>query len=127
MTWLHNTKLYSSLKKTINFYLTMCVCMCLVTQFCLTLCNPMDCSLPGSSVHGIISRQEYRNGLPFPSPGDLPNPGIKSGSLALQTDSLSSKPSGKPLQVIYSHFITCRRFTILNTMAQTVKHLQVIK
>ena len=36
----------------------------------------MDCSLPGSSVHGF-SRQEYRSGLPFPSPEDLPNPGTE--------------------------------------------------
>ena len=45
-------------------------------QSCLTLCNPMDCSLPGSSVHGIL-QQEYRSGLPCPPPGDLPNPGIE--------------------------------------------------
>ena len=50
--------------------LGMCV------QLCLTVCNLMYCSPPGSSVHGI-SRQEYWNGLPFPSAGDLPNPGIK--------------------------------------------------
>ena len=38
-----------------------------VTQLCLTLCNCVDCSPPGSSIHGI-SRQEYWSGLPFPSP-----------------------------------------------------------
>ena len=54
----------------------------LVAQPCLTLCNSMDCSLPGSSVHGI-PRQEYWSGLPFPPPGDLPNPGVKSESPAL--------------------------------------------
>ena len=43
-----------------------------------------------------FSRQEYWGGLPFPSPGDLPNPGIKPGSSALQVDSLPSEPSGKP-------------------------------
>ena len=32
----------------------VCVCMCVCAQSCLTLCNPMDCSLPGSSVHGIL-------------------------------------------------------------------------
>ena len=52
----------------------------------------MDCSLPGFS----ISRQEYWNGLPFPSPGDLPDPGIEPGSPALQTDSLPSEPPQKP-------------------------------
>ena len=41
-------------------------------------------------------RQEYWSGLPFPSPGDLPNPGIEPGSPALQTDSLPSEPPGKP-------------------------------
>ena len=48
-----------------------------VTQ--LPLCDPMDCSLPGSSVHGIFQAR-VQSGLPFPSPGDLPNLGIKPGS-----------------------------------------------
>ena len=46
------------------------------------LCDAMDCSLPGSSVHGI-SQTGYWSGLPFPPPGDLPNPGIKPTSSAL--------------------------------------------
>ena len=41
-------------------------------------------------------RQEYWSGLPFPSPGDLPNPEIEPGSPALQADTLPSEPSGKP-------------------------------
>ena len=45
----------------------------LVSQSCLTLCNPMDCSPPGYSSMEFF-RQEYWNGLPFPSPGDLPDP-----------------------------------------------------
>ena len=44
-----------------------------------------------------FSGQEYWSGLSFPSPEDLPNPGIKLGSLALQEDSLPSEPQGKPL------------------------------
>ena len=137
-----------------------------VTQSCPTLCDPMDCSLSGFSIHGIFqarvpewvsisfssrsswprdqtpvsciagrcftlsatreapgivqslscvqllvtpwtvahqaplsmgfSRQEYWSGFPFPSPGDLPNPGIEPRSPALQTDALSSEPPGKP-------------------------------
>ena len=59
----------------------------LVDQSHLTLCDPVDCSLPGSSVHGIL-RQEYWNRLPFPTLGDLPDPGIEPGSLALQAGSL---------------------------------------
>ena len=43
-----------------------------------------------------FSRQEYWSGLPFPSPGDLPDPAIKPRSLALQADSLPSEPPGKP-------------------------------
>ena len=39
-----------------------------------------------------FSRQEYWSGLPFPSPGELPNPGLKPGSSALQADSLLSEP-----------------------------------
>ena len=42
-----------------------------------------------------FSRQEYWNGLPFPSPGDLPDPGIEPRSPALQADDLTSEPPGK--------------------------------
>ena len=145
-----------------------------VAQSCLTLCDPMDCSLPGSSIRGIFqarilewvaisfsrrsswprdwihvshivggrftvwatrevlfkvwvsewvkllsrvwlfvtswtvahqasqsmefSRQEYWSGLPFPSPGDLPDPGIKPGSPALQADALPSEPPATSYQ-----------------------------
>ena len=61
----------------------------LVAQLCLTLCNPIDCSAPGSSVHGD---SPVKSGLPSPCPGDLPNPGIKPGPSALQADSLLSEP-----------------------------------
>ena len=54
----------------------------LVAQLCLTLCNPMDYSPSGSFVMGF-SRQQYSSGLPFPSRGDLPNPGMEPGSPAL--------------------------------------------
>ena len=43
-----------------------------------------------------FSREEYWSGLPFPSPGDLPNPGIEPGSPALQAGALSSEPPGAP-------------------------------
>ena len=46
-----------------------------------------------------FSRQECWSGLPFPSPGDLPDPGIKSGSPTLQADTLLSEPSGNPKKV----------------------------
>ena len=65
-------------------------------QSCLTLCNPVDGSPPGSSVHGI-SQQEHWSGSPFPSPGDLSNPGVEPGSPALQAGSLPLGPPGKPI------------------------------
>ena len=68
----------------------------LFIQSCLSLCNPLDCSPPGTSVHGIL-QAEYWSGLPCLSPGDLPNPGIQSSSPALQADSLPPEPPGKPM------------------------------
>ena len=63
----------------------------LVTKSCLSICHPvMDCSPPDPLSMGF-SRQKYWSGLPFPPPGDLPNPGIKPispSSPALQADSL---------------------------------------
>ena len=76
-------------------------------QSCLTLCDPMDHSLPGSFIHGIpFSRPEYWSGQPFPSPGDLPDPGIEPRSPALQADSLLSEALGKPnfpLAIYFTH------------------------
>ena len=72
-----------------------------VAQLCLTLCDPMDCSLPGSSVHGILQAR-ILSGLPFLSPGDLPNPGIEPRSPALQADTLTSEPPGKPIANKYT-------------------------
>ena len=63
----------------------------LVTQSCLILCDPTDCNLPGSSVHGILQARIVEWVV---IPGDLPNPGIKPGSPTLQADSLLSEPSG---------------------------------
>ena len=76
----------------------VCVCVCLHTraQSCLTLCNPMDRSLPGSSLYGI-SRQKCWSGLPVPSPRDLPDPGIEPMSPALQADSLLLSHQGSPM------------------------------
>ena len=55
--------------------------------------RPHGCQAPLSVG---FSRQEYQSGFPFPSPGDLPNPGIEPRSPALQADSLPSEPPGKP-------------------------------
>ena len=75
---------------------------------CPTLCDPVDCSLPGFSVHGIL-RARYWSGLPFPSPGDFPNPGIEPGSPALEADALTSEPPGKPMQTQGNHEVLRRK------------------
>ena len=72
----------------VNIY---CCCCCLITKLCPTLCNLMDCSLPGSSVHGI-AWQEYWSGLSFPPPGDLPNPRIVPTSPALAGGFFTTEP-----------------------------------
>ena len=69
----------------------------LVTQLCLTLCDPMDCSPPGSSVHGD---SPGKNGLPCSPPGNIPNPGIKPKSPALQVDSSQCELPEKHKEIV---------------------------
>ena len=73
----------------------------LVTKSCSTLVTPwtVACQVPLSMG---FSRQEYCSRLPFPSPGDLPEPGIEPGSPALQADSLLAELRGNPSYIIYS-------------------------
>ena len=80
---------------------------------CPTLCDPMNCSQLSSSVHES-SQARILSGLPFPSPEDLPDPGIEPTSLALQMvsafqeDSLPTDPPGKPgclLSYIFLYYI----------------------
>ena len=70
----------------------------LVTQSCLTLVTPWTVAHQDPLSMGF-SRQEYWSGLPFPSPGDLPNPGTEPGSPSLQSDSLPSEPLGMLLKI----------------------------
>ena len=80
-------------------YVFCTVGLCMWVLSCVwVFCDPMGCSLPGSSVHGF-SRQGYWSGLPFPPPRDLPNPGIEPMSLmssALASRFLTTEPPGKP-------------------------------
>ena len=68
----------------------------LVTWLCLTLCKPMNCSPPGSSVHGILQAGTLERAAIFLPPGGRPSPVIQPGSPALLADSLPSEPPGKP-------------------------------
>ena len=70
----------------------------LVAQSCQTPWDPMDCS-PQAPLSIGFSRQGYWSGLPFPSPGDLPDPGIEPIFPALQADSLPTELPGKELNV----------------------------
>ena len=90
-----------------------------VAQSCPTLCNPCD---PWTVAHQAppsvgFSRQEYWSGLPFASPGYLPDPGIEPRSPTLQVDALTSAPPGKPL------FCVLRSLQIFSFLA-TATHLQ---
>ena len=69
-------------------------CVCAKSlQSCPTLCDPMGCGPPDSSVHGIL-RQEYWSGLPCPPPGDLPDPGMEPQSPAAPALHVDSLPPG---------------------------------
>ena len=66
-----------------------------VPKLCLTPCNPRDCSLPGSSIHGTFQAR-ILEWVAISSPGDLPDPGIEPKSPSLQADALMSAPPGRP-------------------------------
>ena len=72
------------------FWISVCVCV-LVPHLCPTLADPVDVAHQ-AALSKEFSGQEYWSGLPFSSPGELPDPGIKPGSSALQTDSWPSEP-----------------------------------
>ena len=69
-------------------------------QSCLTLCDPLDCSPPGSSVQGFPRKEDW-SGLPFPSPGDLPGPGMEPTFPALACRVFTTVPQGKPTSFQY--------------------------
>ena len=69
-------------------------------QSCPTLCNPMGCSLPGSSVHGILQERILEYSLLFPNPGVLPDPGVEPTSPVLQANSLLLSHQGSPWGVL---------------------------
>ena len=75
---------------------------------CLTLCDPMDYSPPGSSVMGF-SKQEYWSGLPFPSPRDLPDPGMEPVPPALAGRVFTTLPPGKPRPTRSNSLSLCRK------------------
>ena len=99
-----------------NFYKTLQICCYYFSDFteeetdaqsCPILCNPVDCNLPGSSVRGILQAR-ILEWVAFPSPGDLPKPGIKPGCPTVQADSLLSEPPESPKLPKFMQFISRR-------------------
>ena len=83
----------------------------LVAQSCPALCDPW--AIANQAPLSIeFFRLEYWSGLPFPSPGDLPDPGTESGSPALQSDSLLNEPPGKPT-FVFNSVLNVKRNTVI--------------
>ena len=104
-------------KQLYFLFYKLCVCVCLCAKSllsCSTLCDHVNYSLSGFSVHGVLQTR-ILNGLPWPSPTDLPHPGIKPVSLALQGRfSLPSAPPGKPIVVSILQVIELRLLFVFN-------------
>ena len=104
------------------------VCVCVFVS-CLVVsdsANPWTVARQ-ASLFMEFSRQEYRSGLLFPSPGNLPNPGIEPRSPALQEDSLPSEPPGKPYPSLslprYFIYNLCNCRVLFKTRKLTIIHI----
>ena len=105
--------------KIVSFrkYVKVCV---LVAQWCPTLWDPMDCVARQAPLSMGFPRQKYWNGLPFPSPGDLPDPGIELVSPALAGGFFTTEPPGKPTVLLYSAFFHLRAFSLNIKYSQAI-------
>ena len=119
-----NTYTHTHLQWTLNnMNLNSLLCACLVTRLCPTLCDPMNCSPPGSSVHGIFQQGAW-SGLPFPPPGDRPYPGMEPRSLAspaltgrFSTTSTTQGAGPLILKIFFSNKYIVQYYTIHIYMA----------
>ena len=114
--------IWTGFLSTVTSY-TVLIMHVLVALSCPTLCEPMDCSKPGSSVAGV-SRQEYSSGLPFPSPGDLPNSGIEPRSPTHQADSLPSESPGKSLWLLIN-LISSEMSSLISYLIKSHLHYSI--
>ena len=115
-------------------YMWVCVCthtdthahvyMSMHAQSCPTVCDSMDYSPSGSSAHGKFSRQEYGSGLPFPTPGDLPDPGIEPMSPELAGRSFTTALFGKPIYL--SIYLSVHLSIYLNPPIETNIYSQFV-
>ena len=90
-------------------FCSYCICVCVHAQSCPALCDTMDCITHQALLFMGFSRQEYWSGLPFPPPGDLPNPGIELAFPALAGGFFTTEPPEKPYSFILAtlFFIYC--------------------
>ena len=111
----------------------LCVCVCVRAraramwlQSYPTLCDPVDCSSPSFSIHGIFQAR-ILEWVAILSPGDLPNPGVEPGSPTLQADSLPSEPPGKPGYYAHTWLMHCvvehPKATILQFKAENLRNV----
>ena len=89
----------------IHSYLLECKRKVFIAQS--TLCDAMDYTAHQAPLSMEFSGQEYCSELPFPSPGDIPDPGIEPWSPALQTDSLQPEPPGPHYDEYYADIYSC--------------------
>ena len=89
---------------SLHSFVFPCCCCYLVAKSCLTLCNPMNCIAHQAPLSMGFPGQEYRSGLPFPLPGDLPHPGIKTVSPALAGGFFTNEPYGNTLGTVLNGF-----------------------
>ena len=105
------TKRYLLKMECISFFLNSsfnCINKFVVAQSCSNLCNPMDYSPPGSSLHGDSPGKNAGVAFYAPPQGDLPKPEIKPRTPALQAGSLPSELPGKPLDcLLMLYSVTC--------------------
>ena len=104
-----------------EFYSFLCAKL---LQSCLALCDPMDCSQPGSCDHGV-SPARILDGLPCLPPGDLPNPGIEPRSPSLQSVCLPESHKGSPKERIWTCIKYLQGFGSVGGMGNSM-HYQLI-
>ena len=116
LTFVHEGKELDSFPSLMIHLYNNCVCACVLSSSAVSdSLQPLDYSPQGSSVYGILQAR-ILEWLPFPSPGDLPNPGIKSESPALAgkffTTALPGKPYNNHTNIYFSSILICKSFYI---------------
>ena len=107
-----------------KFHLLNCYCCCsLITKSCLILCNPTDGNPPLSMG---FSRREYWSGLPFPSPGDLSDPGTEPTSPELAGRFFTTEPPGKPIYWILTSNRSWYLYCLKGNTVQELPKLTIV-